>query len=507
MRLASEHRIAVRRERARAHNSLQPLVRAPVEVLSRILQLTAERSDDIKPLGSLPIPPYLHGSPSFHAMRSLCHHLWHVALRSPQCWRNVTVFITDLVTSTSPFDLEKILARSQNCTFNLTLYVDSGSVNSFIVRGPLGVIRPHAWRCRSIRVCSGYRDIKFSEVASLIRRYDWNLPSLRAVSLINLTSIPINEPIRRNPGIEYVPFWNKEDGNIESAELQFEWSGQTVVRMPRVADLALPLATLKRLRIVHGFDTEFIVRLLQSCPQLECFDWQAVQERFLEAFDTPVKLPRIRSLQLRGWALQRGALRFGAPRCEKLCISEALDPEGVVTFLHVHSRKSDFPQIKRLAICLHELSEPLLQFFSSHPLLEELIITAPSVGSTTNQRCEMFDGLAFYASHNTPSSHILARQSSFLPALRLVYYHTTLDEWVQSHEEQLGVAPALAESLRRFLRCRDDLSINLIFQLLPGETLPREVVMLMAEFRPRLTIVPGRALPEWAVDWQSYNES
>ncbi|KAF8306893.1 hypothetical protein DL93DRAFT_2088360 [Clavulina sp. PMI_390] len=71
---------------------------------------------------------------------------------------------------------------------------------------------------------------------------------------------------------------------------------------------------------------------------------------------------------------------------------------------------------------------------------------------------------------------------------------------------QTGAARALAESLRRLLHRRTNLSIKLMFNQLHRTQLPEEVDLLKKEFGSRFVTVDYDAVPEWAEEWYACDD-
>ncbi|KAF8306898.1 hypothetical protein DL93DRAFT_2232407 [Clavulina sp. PMI_390] len=500
-RLALEYKLTIEPERARVQNSLQPLLRIPVEVLSSIFELAALRDDDPMQYRTpqSTIPWYIYSSQSFCALSTTCHHLWSIAVNTPRCWRKLNIFITDTLT-TPHHVLENRLHRSKNYPIDLNLCVELGVPNKFTLKDTLHAIRPHASRLQSFRVCSGCQDLDMSKVTSLIHDYDWDLPSLRSVIIVDTTSRPHDEPTQSNPTAGFIPFWSQRLSSIESARLHFE---VLMAHMPSLDEIALPWGSLKRLRISCGFDSSVVTNMLRSCPQLEHFDWCAAEDDPEGVLDEPIELPCLRSITLREWT--SCGLDFIAPNCEQLCMHQEAHSIDPLAFLSRHSAAIHFPKIKRLSLCLDDgFDDGLVEFLWNHPLIEEIFISRvrpPTSGVV--ELCEVLDGFASNVPPNLGSAVVDAQQLNFLPTLHAIYYQSSPSEWNNLALGQTSGVRSVGGSLRRLLSRRGRLSIQLMFGLfqMEMEQLPYELRSLIDVFGPRLGTVPTLKLPEWARDW------
>ncbi|KAF8305613.1 hypothetical protein DL93DRAFT_2172498 [Clavulina sp. PMI_390] len=223
---------------AGTHNEKQPILRLPDDLLIPILEIAANDEETLyrKLLADPKAPVSLDPgevTQAFQSMNLVCRIARSIALRSPRCWTNLVVGITngdpkhhgDVFPSLEI--LASLLSRSKNRLFNLIIYIprdldkEERSVGSFKPSNLLkaaAVILPHLERCRETSLIV-HSDVGVWRISQYLREdAQWG----SACALLEHVMFYDAGSYARNTIWGLEPFWNSSSGLCDIKSLRIE---------------------------------------------------------------------------------------------------------------------------------------------------------------------------------------------------------------------------------------------------------------------------------------------
>ncbi|KAF8314294.1 hypothetical protein DL93DRAFT_2228104 [Clavulina sp. PMI_390] len=389
------------------HNSLQPIINLPTEILAHILLLASSRGDDWYYPEVL---EYMHfdeyrglcgvlPSRSFASLNLLCKQMREIALASPHCWKDVLVVIQNNRVINPPRFLEDRLNRSRSVHLKLFFHhtyeeaFTSDEETTFATRDQvdnkqtLELLGPHVHRCQHVTLYNPRDDLSYKPIhtSRFLDSFLWSYPSLRQLTIINEICIKGESQYR----FDWHYFWAHGDKpNLACVELSFyDDSGGIVTSGNLIAPPGV-----SRLRLNLGYGELDVLNFLRQAPQLEHFDWHSFtpQELYeLEPADSgrfaPTMLPNLLSLRLRTGAPHPGTFGLIADKCEELYLHEVRElwygGPNPYSWSHL-----TLPRLKRFSIS-RPVSDgsvgddvfwgPVGEFLARHLNLEDVICYSP----------------------------------------------------------------------------------------------------------------------------------
>ncbi|KAF8314299.1 hypothetical protein DL93DRAFT_1097082 [Clavulina sp. PMI_390] len=489
------------------HNSLQPFMNLPTEILYLIFELASSRSDDplfVSKYQEPQFPGVPCESRSFASINLLCKEARTVALMSPKCWRDVLLVVKGKEIINRPQILRDRLSRSRKVPFNLFFYTsyenawddsedeeetdeesnEGSSVSSHEMAGiaNFDILTPHIHRCQNLVICSPEDDIPLSKwpthITERFLSFHWSFPSLKHLTLDDKTWFP------RCYRLNLQQFWrNYAQFNLTSVELMF----MEPQSMLAVDDVIAPQG-VKRLRLRNGFTQSTVINCLQHRPDLEHLDWdldlsvEGRHPRDISCPAVPTKLPKLLSLRLRCDFPDPASFALVGPNCKELYLHEIEPTVGRRVIAQQLSLGAlTFPQLKRFSIRRigpnqqEEISAvsssdlgrvAVVSFLHCHSELEELFLFAPRGCSELSWRW-FFPHLA--DQHHEDQGNYPSDESSniFIPPTPMVTKVSPLPKlriiWFEIDSDQLatGEVRHLTVLIQNVLLARPDLTINL----------------------------------------------
>ncbi|KAF8314291.1 hypothetical protein DL93DRAFT_2167440 [Clavulina sp. PMI_390] len=328
------------------HNSAQPFLKLPTEILSSILLLASSRRDDTDYPMLLKDPDgdedsYLSEalpSRSFISLNLLCKRVRQVALESPRCWSDVLVIIKNNQVINAPTALEDRLNRSKEVPMHLFFYtpypdsLNNPQESAFFTKDQvvnpqtLKLLGAHTHRCQHITFYTPYAYLIYHpiHISKILQSFSWNFPSLRRLTVLDYSHFDEDLP--------YSFDWHQfsphiDQTTISCVELMFcVFSGEVAT----TGGLLAPRG-VTRLRLERGYDPHQVIEFMRQTTHLQHLDWDACNpheapglwsEDSGENKTLLTVLPDLLSLRLRTEARHPGYFRLVAPKCEELYLHE-----------------------------------------------------------------------------------------------------------------------------------------------------------------------------------------
>ncbi|KAF8314287.1 hypothetical protein DL93DRAFT_2228099 [Clavulina sp. PMI_390] len=479
---------------ASIHNSLQPFMNLPTEIISSIFLFASSRRDDPE------YPAILKGykdvllrealpSCSFVSLNLLCKQARQIALNSPRCWKDVLMFIKNNQVMNTPSSLVHRLHRSKEAPMNLffhTIYPNSlgapresvsTTADQVINIQTLELLGPHVHRCQHITfyIPDIYLDYHPGHISRILHSFSWTYPSLRHLTVLDHAFVEGNLP--------YSFDWDQFSSHVDQTtitcvELKFRsFSGDVLT----TGNLIAPLG-VTHLQVSRGYSPNDVMDFLRRATRLENLDWDGYNPR--ESPDMwaedhtalPTILPNLLSLRLRTQARHPGSCGLVAPKCEELYMHELRrlwsKPPPV---FKPYWDSLEFPRLGRFSISRPDSNgrvdndvvwDNVRNFLDRHPTLQDVFVYAPYRDDSQDPGWSwVFSYLTkspqsqqATASSSGPNSHPFMQPSSninSLPNLRNLWFEIKPRPWRDKFWSMLIVF------IKAILLFRPDVTIHL----------------------------------------------
>ncbi|KAF8314292.1 hypothetical protein DL93DRAFT_1096717 [Clavulina sp. PMI_390] len=394
---------------ASVHNSSQPIMNLPIEILSSIFLFASSRSDD--PYLSM-MAGHLDGdeesilhnslpSCSFVSLNLVCKQARSVALISPRCWVDILVIIKNNQVINPPSLLSERLNRSKEVHIRLFFFTTypnplDDHQESAIATGDrivglqtLELLGPHVHRCHEITFYTPHRYLSRHPIRTsrVLLSFPWSYPSLQHLTVVDFTYSQGGLPY----SLDLDRFWSHgNQTSITCAELMFlTFSGDIIAGGNSIAPVGVT-----HLRLERGYSVGDVVNFLHKTTHLEHLDWDSHSaddlfgpdsdsERDERHTTSPTVLPNLVSIRLRAQAPHPGSFGLVAQNCQELYMHERTDlwneEDGM---RRPHWDSMTLPQLKRFSMQRPASNDDAVwagfgDFLDQHPSLEDLIVYAP----------------------------------------------------------------------------------------------------------------------------------
>ncbi|KAF8317577.1 hypothetical protein DL93DRAFT_2095579 [Clavulina sp. PMI_390] len=437
----------------RKRNEHQPIFRLPKELLISIVELGAPMIGDAWSEWATPCSLdqksgwrqwSIQEYEEFRRSLGLtCSAFFSLIMQSPRCWNYIPLTITRPLSSiqSEAMELSKLkalensLKRSSPVPFDLFIIIEVLDTLS-LWDTFRDILSPHLHRCRGILMASAYpayglfeqlfAGAELDALKHLILSWgNWSEPGYFArpnpfdVSLVHPV-LPL-ESLSLCDGLHVMPF------DFLQSLLNSSTSN-----------------TLRRLRLVGANPPETVLPFLQYFESLEHLAWQLCSPHTdIEYPATPIRLPRLVTLNVHGFEGFRSFPPIIAPRLEQVMFrgEDHYDPPYPTTakshlFTYkdyppasiFHPNQISLPSLRRLCFNprFHRL-DYIIQFLTSHTLLTDVMIDNDTVVSMLDQDVKglnlVIDTLA-----RSPSPDAFATANLELPliSLHLNFVHMSL---------------------------------------------------------------------------------
>ncbi|KAF8319647.1 hypothetical protein DL93DRAFT_2225078 [Clavulina sp. PMI_390] len=357
---------------SREHNSRQPILSLPTELLSEIF--------------SLPVPIFAQPAPQ-HGPRgtewtiseykkyrltlaSTCSKFMFVIQNTPRCWTFVDVrLISDRTKGvTSSNALQSRLERSYPLAFDLVIGLllprDADVLHYHEPYDVLHMIlEPHLPRCRSISLLSNIRQL--DSLRYLIGGVE--LPHLLHISYHWYNVVVDNN----NLVLSILPTTKRLPPLLSLSIRDYVENPLPTISI----DLPLScLASLTRLSLTGWFSAGRVITLLKECLALQHLLWRGSHVQREEYYEgTPLIFPHLRSLSLFAHPMYF-LPPIEAPLLEDIQFGRPSDAFGRPCFL-LRSDQPTLPALRRVMWLelVHDV-DAIAPFFRRHPFLEEIVL-------------------------------------------------------------------------------------------------------------------------------------
>lgn len=365
--LLRKQRAAVRVRTARLHNTLQPCLSLPEEILSRIFEVNYPLPGNVWPnRPSRPSPS--RWSPDeyndfLQSVGQTCTMFRSILLRSSRC-RGI-VMLDLLEDQCTPLvALEAQLVRSHPHLFDLFINMDLDESCAGAFQSEASILAQHMQRCRSIVTNNdGYGIAIFHALMS-----GASFSSLAHVSL-SWTGAPDEMP--DNITIQSL-LPGDDHGAVPLSSLSISDSLYSYVNYSSVFLRLHSLAnSLTRLRLRGPFPAPSVVPLLGHCLALEHLHWGNINTS--PQTDTALlNLPCLKSLELEGLYAVAGIPSIHAPLLEQLVVKD--DEEWETSpFTLFGSDQLPLLSLKRVSFrTTRPSADYCVSFLRKHTTIEEL---------------------------------------------------------------------------------------------------------------------------------------